>query len=143
MCVLSYYPCVPCPSPPKCILSYVNRGLGVVIVGCTRALAFPPYTMLFPPPLSCPCRSTFPSSMLSNMYSPNRDLVQATIYHLHFAPTYLCPTLALISYVVCLLSSLLFLQYVLCPLSHIYVTCSFNRVLPCPCSHVFMHLLHI
>ena len=31
----------------------------------------------------------------------------------------------------------------LCPLSHIYVTCSFYTVLPCPCSHVFMHLLHI
>ena len=24
-----------------------------------------------------------------------------------------------------------------------YVTCSFYTVLPCPCSHVFMHLLHI
>ena len=31
----------------------------------------------------------------------------------------------------------------LCPLSHIYVTCSFYTVLPCPCSHVFIHLLHI
>ena len=52
--------CASCPifhvcltlRPPKCILSYVNRGLGVVIVGCTKALAFPPCTMLFP--LLCP-----------------------------------------------------------------------------------------